>query len=263
MNVQSIQIMLRLNIDSPSIPFTKSLLYHPDFAGLSNTGGFNEYPFISNNTKIPYDELRPISYLEKARFFFDKNVFQTKYPDLTQENDADKWETLKYNTMSMLKLLFPTVVPINENINSSFETNINRGSNFFNMKFNTDSVLELINYYKFSFIQVGGKEYTVSQVVWLDDVINNPEYSKLFDDFNAFQTWSLATLNKLFEVKKRLYVKMVDTCKDELTENDRNVTVRSDHTIPVITRFDKKKSIWFRLRFNKRITSYNSERRTG
>jgi hypothetical protein len=244
MNVQSIQIMLKLNIDAKSkdVAFTKSLLYHPDYAGLSITEGFNDYPYISNNTMIPYDELRLLNYLEKASFFFDKNIFQTKCAEIKQEDEKDKWDTLRYNTTSMLKLLFPTVVPINENVNSSFESNINKGSIFSNMKFNTDSILELINYYKFSFVRYGGKEYTVSRVVWLDDVINNPEYSKLFDDFNAFQTWSLATLNKLLEVKKRLYVKIVDTCKDELTDNDRNVAVRSNSTIPAINNFDAKKA---------------------
>ena len=52
--------MLQLNIDSKSvkdIPFTKALLYNPDYVGLSGTEGFNDYPYISNNTKIPYDKL--------------------------------------------------------------------------------------------------------------------------------------------------------------------------------------------------------------
>ena len=248
MNVQSIQVMLQLNIDSKSvkdIPFTKALLYHPDYAGLSGTEGFNDYPYISNNTKIPYDKLSILTYLDKASFFFDKNIFQLKSADIKQEDPntpAKKWETLKYNTMHMLKLLFPTVVPINENVNSSFDSNINTSSIFSNMKFSTESIRGLMNYYKFSFVQYGGKEYTVSQVVWLDDVINNPEYSKIFDDFNAFQTWSLATLKKLLEIKKRLYVKMVDTCTDELTDNDRKLKIRATNTIPRIDRFDKKKA---------------------
>ena len=245
MNVQSIQVMLQLNIDSKSvkdIPFTKALLYHPDYVGLSGTEGFNDYPYISNNTKIPYDKLSGLTYLDKASFFFDKNIFQIKCADIDQEKDTDKWETLKYNTMHMLKLLFPTVVPINENVNSSFDLNIKTGSIFSDMKFSTDYIRGLMNYYKFSFVQYGGKEYTVSQVVWLDDVINNPEYSKLFDDFNAFQTWSLATLKKLLEIKKRLYVKMVDTCRDELTNKDKERKPNANATIPSINLFDEKRA---------------------
>ena len=244
MNVQSIQVMLQLNIDSKSvkdIPFTKALLYHPDYAGLSGTEGFNDYPYISNNTKIPYDTLSGLSYLDKASFFFDKNIFQTKCADIKPEKDTDKWKTLKDNTMDMLKLLFPTVVPINENVNSSYESNIKKGSIFSDMKFSTDSILGLMNYYKVSFVQYGNKEYTVSRVVWLDDVINNPEYSKLFDDFNAFQTWSLATLNKLLEIKKRQYVKMVDTCTDELTDKDKKKP-NANATIPAIDNFDEKRA---------------------
>ena len=248
MNVQSIQVILQLNIDSKSvkdIPFTKALLYHPDYAGLSGTEGFNDYPYISNNTKIPYDTLSGLSYLDKASFFFDKNIFQIKCADIKPEEDTDKtgkWKTLKDNTMDMLKLLFPTVVPINENVNSSYESNIKNGSIFSDMKFSTDSILGLMNYYKVSFVQYGNKEYTVSRVVWLDDVINNPEYSKLFDDFNAFQTWSLATLNKLLEIKKRQYVKMVDTCTDELTDKDKKLEPRANNAIPAINEFDDKKA---------------------
>ena len=247
MNVQSIQVMLQLNIDSKSvkdIPFTKALLYHPDYVGLSGTEGFNDYPYISNNTKIPYDKLSGLTYLDKASFFFDKNIFQTKCADIKPEKETDKWTTLKENTMNMLKLLFPTVVPINENVNSSYGSNIKKGSIFSDMKFSTDSILGLMNYYKVSFVQYGNKEYTVSRVVWLDDVINNPEYSKLFDDFNAFQIWSLATLKKLLEIKKRLYVKMVDTCKDELTDKDKERKPNANATIPSITSFGQKKAFF-------------------
>ena len=269
MNVQSIQVMLQLNIDSKSvkdIPFTKALLYNPDYVGLSGTEGFNDYPYISNNTKIPYDKLSGLTYLDKASFFFDKNIFQLKCADIDQEKDTDKWETLKYNTMHMLKLLFPTVVPINENVNSSFDSNIKTGSIFSDMKFSTDSIRGLMNYYKFSFVQYGGKEYTVSQAVWLDDVINNPEYSKLFDDFNAFQTWSLATLKKLLEIKKRLYVKMVDTCRDELTEKDRERMPSLNTTVISINHFDEKRAFgsgWKSLRELGRVNARTAKANKG
>ena len=245
-NVQSIQIMLKSNIPGQKdlIPFTKAVLYHPD---LSDTDGLNEYPFISSNVKIPYDKLRNNNYSDIVRFFFDKPVFQMKCAKeldnttTTSLNEKEIQEILEYNIEYMLKLLFPTVIPVTKNVTKSFESNINDdGTSLFKMT--RESAFELTNNYTFSFIKVGGKEYTVNRIVWLNDVINNPEYSKLFEEFSAFQLWSIATLKKLLVVKKQLYVKMVDTCRDELTSKDNIIDPNKNNSIPDVGDFDITKA---------------------
>ena len=244
-NVQSIQIMLKSNIPGQKdlIPFTKAVLYHPD---LSDTDGLNEYPFISSNVKIPYDKLRNNNYSDIVRFFFDKPVFQMKCAkelDNTTKspNEKEIQEILESNIEYMLKLLFPTVIPVTKNVTKSFESNIkDDGTSLFKMT--RESAFELTNNYTFSFIKVGGKEYTVNRIVWLNDVINNPEYSKLFEEFSAFQLWSIATLKKLLVVKKQLYVKMVDTCRDELTSKDKIIDPNKNDSIPGVGNFDITKA---------------------
>jgi len=217
-NVKPIRIMLKTNISGKKedVPFTKTLLSHPDYPGLSDTEGFNEYPYICDNKYIPIS-LNSVSYFERVQFFFDKEKFRSLTSDSQAGADSEKASILISNIKTMLSLLFLTAIPVSGNVKDSFETNINNGVGSWipNLKFNKESAMELLNTYYFSYLKIGGSEYTVNRIAWLNDVINNPDYSKLFGDFETFNTWSIGILNKLLAEKKRLYRDILDTCAYE------------------------------------------------
>jgi hypothetical protein len=212
--------MLKTNINGQKedVPFTKALLSHPDYPGLSETEGFNEYPYISDDVSIPIG-LNTARYFEKVQFFFDKEKFRSLTGSQPVETvDSKKPEILNSNVKMMLDLLFLTAIPASANVKDSYKSNISDETESWipNIKFTKESVMELLNTYYFSYLKIGGNEYTVNRIVWLNDVINNPMYSTLFADFEAFKTSSIGMLNKLLADKKRLFIRILEICQDEL-----------------------------------------------
>jgi hypothetical protein len=231
-NVKPIRIMLKTNINGQKedVPFTKALLSHPDYPGLSETEGFNEYPYISDDVSIPIG-LNTARYFERVQFFFDKEKFRSLTGSQPIEtDDSKKSEILNSNVKTMLDLLFLTAIPASANVKDSYSSNISDENESWlpNLKFNKESVMELLNTYYFSYLKIGGNEYTVNRIVWLNDVINNPMYSTLFADFEAFKTSSIGMLNKLLADKKRLFIRILEICQDELGPEGKNSKTKPD-----------------------------------
>jgi hypothetical protein len=238
-NVQAIKIMIKTNIpEQKDIAFTNALLYHPD---LSSTGEYNEYPYISDDTVIPnslVQSLKSSKYSDVADFFFNKKVFLSRLEankaDADSETkeveakaaakaDADKCTKdliLQQNIMTMLNLLFPTVIPVSDNVKDSYSTNIAPDNFGSGLKLSLNSVKEWFSYFKFSFLKINGKEYTVNRIVWLNDVMNHPTYSGLIEEFTEYKAWSAQTKIKLLKEKKDIYDRMIRACTNELRPDD-------------------------------------------
>jgi hypothetical protein len=57
----------------------------------------------------------------------------------------------------------------------------------------------------FSYLKTDGLVYTITKTIWLNDIINNPLYRGLIDQFNTFQRWRTKErekINKLYEKQK-------------------------------------------------------------
>ncbi len=233
-NVKPIRIMLKTNVNGQKedVPFTKALLSHPDYPGLSETDGFNEYPYICDNKYVPIS-LNSASYFERVQFFFDKDKFRSLTSDSQVGSENERSLILIENVKTMLKLLFLTAIPVSGNVKDSFKAISDNGVGSWipNLKFTKESAMEFLNTYYFSYLKIGGSEYTVNRIIWLNDVINNPDYSKLFSDFETFNTWSIGILNKLLADKKRLYRDILDTCAYEF----RNLTKAPSKQITAYT----------------------------
>ena len=224
-NVKPIRIMLKTNINGQKedVPFTKALLSHPDYPGLSETEGFNEYPYISDDVSIPIG-LNTARYFERVQFFFDKEKFRSLAgSQQPATDDSTKYAILNSNVKTMLDLLFLTAIPASANVKDSYSSNISDENESWlpNLKFTKESVMELLNTYYFSYLKIGSSEYTVNRIVWLNDVINNPMYSTLFADFEAFKTSSIGMMNKLLADKKRLFIRILEICQDELGQEGK------------------------------------------
>jgi hypothetical protein len=242
-NVKPIRIMLKTNISGQKedTPFTKALLSHPDYPGLSETDGFNEFPYICDNVYIPIS-LNSASYFERVQFFFDKDKFRSLTSDSQfATDDNDKPGVLIENVKTMLKLLFLTAIPVSGNVKDSFKAIVDNGVGTWipNLKFSKESAMEFLNTYYFSYLKFGGSEYTVNRIVWLNDIINNPDYSKLFSDFETFNTWSIGILNKLLAEKKRLYRDILDTCAYEFRNFDKKTPPKKNIAVYTGTAFNE------------------------
>jgi hypothetical protein len=228
-NVQPIKIMIASNIPGKKepIPFTKSILYQPNSSELYKTE-LNEYPYISDNVSIEsiFNDFNTIDYSNVVQFFFDKKTFISKVSSspnpkfVVDDTDIEeKNEMLEQNFKEMLRLLFPTSVPLTDNINSSYDDYLVKATKLPTVSYK--SLMEYFKIYKLSFLNINGKEYTVSSVTWLNDTINHPGYSTLFDKFKEYRAWSKTTTKKLQKKKIELFLSMSKVCETQLKGTEK------------------------------------------
>lgn len=244
-NVQPIKIMILSNVSGQKepVPFTKSLLYHPSFPDLSKSDTLNDYPYISDNVSIEsiFTDFNTTDYSNIVQFFFDKKTFISKISSnpnpvfVSNDNDTlEKNKMLETNFKEMLRLLFPTSVPLTDNVYNSYDDYLVKAVKLPSVSYK--SMMEYFSIYKLSFLRINGKEYTVSSVTWLNDVINNPGYSALFEKFKEYRAWSKITTKKLQKKKIELFLSMAKVCENQLKGNE---DCQKNGNPPNVTSFNK------------------------
>ena len=243
-NETQINIILDTNIPSNSqISLTKNILHN---SLLTNIDSYSEYPFFSWWIPYPRDILVTMDYASQVDFFFKKEdfikilkqtndyqIFSKKMEEkklinkkkrqtsriseanslfmldkTTQNNNA------KNNIMIMLTLLFPTSFPTSTNILNTYDQlflNIANKSSvssiipfLLNISFGIKSEKPKYSYIKLPSVGV----CTVTQVVWLNDIYNHPEYKKIIFEFDNFQIWKIrekVSLNNEIDQKMKLF----------------------------------------------------------
>ena len=69
LEVTPLEIQFTTNIpNQQTIPFTSSLLYHPEFEAPSN---IEKYPYLISNAYFPEDALKSMEWEERISFFFN------------------------------------------------------------------------------------------------------------------------------------------------------------------------------------------------
>jgi hypothetical protein len=145
----------------------------------------------------------------------------------------EKNEMLERNFKEMLRLLFPTSVPFTDNLNISYDDYLENPIKLPAVSYRT--MLEYFKIYKLSFLSISGKEYTISSVTWLNDVLNHPGYSTLFDKFKEYRAWSATITKKLKKKKIELFLSMIKACVNETKNEDCQINGNP----PKIDGFDK------------------------
>ena len=253
---------LKINIRT-DIPNQGKLVLTSDMLNYTGNASLEKYPFFSDVHTYPRRKLQGKTYNEIVEFFFvlsnfrmklrkqnitrrDKNIPQNKTQNAKQGGMAkqggasgktpqEKLYLKRSNFILMLQLLFPTVYPIINNIDTSIgiiseqtdedekedekeettveesevfddankpKTNIENKqvanlatsvfdfkniSSFFSLKGTSDLFQKLSK--KFSYLKIGGQEYTITRTIWLNDVMNNPIYSDIIKTYQIFTIW--------------------------------------------------------------------------
>lgn len=179
MDVHLIRIMLATNIpNSTPSEFTRSMLYHPEYTDLKGSG---TYPYITDEVDYSETKMYMLIYPELVETFFNRDKFINMISNARGNSDnkvkPDKQATLERNVMTMLLLLFPTKYFTVNNHKQSIEllepgiaTHYKR-SIFYNP-------LTAIS----SYVKINSKPYTVTEVIWLNDLLNHPTYRKLLEE---------------------------------------------------------------------------------
>lgn len=86
-----------------------------------------------------------------------------------------------YNFINMLVLMFPTNIPVMNNVIFSSRLAKPATVSWIQMKHAGDQL--------YSYLYSGSQIRTITQTIWVNDVRNNPRYSVLISQLNAFDAW--------------------------------------------------------------------------
>lgn len=168
------KIAIRLLTNIPgkkNIVFSRRLFYHPDF---KEEGDLSDYPILVINRKYKVDTIRKMTLFDKISFFFNENVLLSRKDAYDGEFlDANNDDCIRTNVLVMLETLFPTYFPAPNDIKNSFD--------ILNGKL-TPGLLGASSYGRYSYLQDGGI-YTFRKLIWMNDIINHPEYRELIKQY--------------------------------------------------------------------------------
>lgn len=255
--VESIKIVINTNIpESKDIILTKSVIHLPKVEVIkggeeTTTETTGEYPYITKYVKLTINNFvnkngSKMEYSEIVDFFFSSEKYKKKVNSIigiSPQNKISKTEeeeNLKSNLMLMLNMLFPTSFPVKNNVLSSFD-------DF--MKDSNTTNIDLINKNRYSYINHNGKVYTITKVVWMNDILNNPNYISFIKEYNNYKIWcenqNLIIEKEVKEIDKNIfkifekeilidniYKELVNDIKNQIEEvNRRGKQYRTDREI--------------------------------
>lgn len=152
---------------------------------------------IEINYKKKYEELmniKPEETIDQGQGDTTVQVDQTRPSEITINfSDKEKNRIIDSNIMTMLQLLFPTSYPISNNITSSFNKII-IGKEPFEFRW-TDLIPGFLKTYidlgidQYSYLKIDSKIYTITQVIWLNDIYNHKDYSELVEKYRKLGIW--------------------------------------------------------------------------
>lgn len=186
--LKQLKLMIKPSIPDKNeyIEFTSDLL---DIKGKS----LSKYPYFIDTIPYPRIKLQNFSYERIVDFFFNKSIFQQLIRSSTRKKKTGSKpdpKQIKYDNFELtLRLLFPTTIPLVNNIDNSLEYIVPtkkiftfKGSNLF------DVLPRRLNR-KFSYLKIGSETYTITKTVWNNDVMNHPIYSEIIQTYKQFDIW--------------------------------------------------------------------------
>ena len=161
----------------------------------------NTYPYFTGWFKYEKDILLRKSYDEKIKFFFNEETFLEAFKGKTKGSVSTQF--INENIDIMIQVLFPTVYPLKNDNTTSFQVLTKTNKIEYSLKgaIPFGGILRSFNN-NFSYIHLNKSIYTVTSTCVLNDITNHPEYSKILQDFLAFQSWRFNTKNI---IKQKLY----------------------------------------------------------
>jgi hypothetical protein len=223
-----LKLVMDTAIDETPIVFTKSVLVH------KNKGIFDTYPFFAPYASYPRTVIEKMEYSDRVALFFTKKQFmkiifgnkeKTKKrikEEAKHANDAEEWDLnqerlQRSNFEFTIQMLFCTAFPISDFFSRSFDyfstkSFVDETWTFKDIaKSSIKSVTSLVNKAYFSYLTTNNQVYTISQVIWINDVFNHPLYSIIVNNYRKIsedQSFIEGARDKLL-VQILLFVKQI------------------------------------------------------
>jgi len=139
-----------------------------------------------------------------------------------KEKKLNQFECANKNIMILLRILFPTKYPVSHNISTSYSSVIIDKPEFtlkltdFLPSFLKQKLFEGLATY--SYLKIDSKVYTVSQIIWLNDIYNHKEYGEIVEKFDKLNKWKEKEIMKLKEEITRKHTKFNKQYKEYLSK---------------------------------------------
>jgi hypothetical protein len=207
-SAKQIKILLETNIPgiNSQLVLDRTMIYHPT---IKSTAKFSKYPFTTEDSKIPKSFLQRLSYKERVKFFFRKEIFMQTMQEHSFAMEGDDEDILLYNLATTMEILFPTIFPyINDHRISYDRYVLNESNASFTLKGSVPNMLQwMFPSLKadYSYLKVNGKVYTVGYTMVLNDIFNHPKYKRLLEEYETFSKWrssKSSEITKILDQKK-------------------------------------------------------------
>lgn len=264
---EDILYQLKLEIDTSldtlgRVTFTKNILNLNNYKGRP----LEMYPFFAPYKIYRKGKIQRMTYLERVELFFNRQRFEqvifgkksrTRRKQKKRANIErnEEFEILKEkNFIFTMKMLFSTAFPIVDNFA--------RSSDYFRSDFISNFTLKGTNLEflpflsgkfdkKFSHLKFNNEIYTVTKVIWVNDIFNHPLYNRIIDNFRKIKD-DISALDKRVEGVqnlKRYLVKLFfgvpieekETEEKDQNDNMKNKIEKSGNWIDIIERLNNTK----------------------
>jgi hypothetical protein len=249
--VETINILVSTNIpNEKDISLTSKVL-----VGTSpNSVKYNEYPYITSTIKFKEVFLLNKSRNDILDFFFIKDIFlktansmyaatakKTEVPrpeepkddeddddnEVIDETKADKankrekWaeEAAKWDQENENKIRDRTIKNLNDNIEIMirilFDTYPIIGNVMDTLK--SDYITKTYNVNKYAYLNINSKDYTMSKVIWINDIYNHyisKQFIKDFKEFNAWKTGEIRNITNSIDDNNTQRIIIIDDIKE-------------------------------------------------
>ena len=208
-----LKIKFLTNFTDEKITFTKNIIHSTNKEALAVIKTINDLPFICTNalytTDIFYELDNPDIY---KTIFNDEKLISHVNGKLAPLRDNGNPvgifisnsitncmcssctnNIIRNNVLVTLRTLFPVSFPTINNIVDSLELVRNsQAGHFFGSETQSLVIDRLQNDLNFSYIKNELGIFTFSRLIWLDDVLNHPDYSKVIKEYHIFYNWLLS-----------------------------------------------------------------------
>jgi hypothetical protein len=216
-DIYALKINMNTNIPSANektLDFKRSMLYiPPPPPGQKETREdaliLNEYPYFTHEVEYDRASLAFLPYKERINFFFNMDRFndtltplinnKLSIPDtLNDDYYKARDSNIKKNIITTLLLLFPTKYPMINSLSTSYEYVVNHIKDSHSIIFNPFAK------HLYSYMNIGGKKYTIKSMVWLNDILNNPVYGTFIREYYRYYNKAKENQNNFFNSLKKV-----------------------------------------------------------
>lgn len=161
------------------------------------------YPLFTDQARISVSKLVKLPREKQIETFFIKNDFKKLIGSSFTKDVDERNENAEHNLRTMLQIFFPTLFPIQANMTETFSEKMKNVLAAPNVESNNSNLFSLLANFMgkendYGYLNIG-KQYTVTKITLINDIINDQLFKNLIQPSINFQAWRNETIQKYTE----------------------------------------------------------------